>query len=155
MTGWRVGYLLAEARVIEEILKIHDPSVIAAPHASQIAALTALEGPQDCVSGFLAELDERRQIALAALDGLAPFFSYQAPTSAYYVFPRFTDPGVDATDFALRLLEEAGVVTIPGDAFGPAGRGHLRLCFCAETWEIRESFERLGCYLEECGLAER
>jgi aminotransferase len=143
MTGWRVGYLRAEAGLIQEIMKIHDASVITAPRISQKAALAAITGPQDCVAYFREELDRRRVLTCARLDALSSLFEYHRPTGAYYVFPRIKGEHVDPMAFALRLLHEAKVVAVPGSAFGPSGRAHLRLCFAVSPDEIVQSFDRI------------
>lgn len=146
MTGWRVGYLIAEAGLIHEILKIHDASVITAPRVSQQAALAAITGPQECVTYFREELHRRRHMACARLDALAEMFEYHRPTGAYYVFPRIKIPNTDPMQFALRLLREAKVVTVPGTAFGPAGHSHLRMCFAVPPGDIEESFDRIEAF---------
>jgi len=143
MTGWRVGYLRAEAGLIQEILKIHDATVVTAPRVSQMAALAALKGPQDCVQEFRSEFAFRRDLMCSRLDRMGRIFSYQQPNGAYYILPRINIPGVDSFDFALRLLYEAKVVTTPGDAFGPAGSGHLRLCFAVTSEAINQAFDRM------------
>lgn len=143
MTGWRVGYLCAEPGIIQEILKIHDATVVTAPGISQHAALAALRGPQDCVEEFRSELAERRELMCKRLDRLQQMFSYSKPEGAYYILPKIKIANVNSFDFALKLLYEAKVVTTPGDAFGPAGSGHLRLCFCVMPEEINEAFDRL------------
>jgi aminotransferase len=143
MTGWRVGYLRAEGGLIQEILKIHDATVVTAPRISQLAALAAIRGPQECVAGFRSELSLRRELMCNRLDRLEQMFSYQKPNGAYYILPRINVSGVNSFDFALRLLYEAKVVTTPGDAFGPAGNCHLRLCFSVTGESITEAFDRL------------
>lgn len=143
MTGWRVGYLCAEPGLIQEILKIHDATVVTAPRISQHAALAALRGPQDCVEEFRSELAQRRELTCRRLDRLQQMFSYNKPDGAYYILPKIKIANVNSFDFALKLLYEAKVVTTPGDAFGPAGSGHLRLSFSVMPEEINEAFERL------------
>lgn len=142
MTGWRVGYLCAEAGLVQEILKVHDASVVSAPRISQLAALAALQGPQESTQYFRDELKRRRDLMCSRLDSL-DIFEYHQPEGAYYIFPRIKLPDADAFKFALRLLNEAKVVVIPGDAFGPSGRQHVRLCFAVDVEEITESFDRL------------
>lgn len=143
MTGWRVGYLCAEPGLIQEVLKIHDSTVVTAPRVSQLAALAAIRGPQDCVENFRSEFTSRRELTCARLDKVRQLFSYNKPEGAYYILPRINLPGVNSFEFALRLLYEAKVVTTPGDAFGPAGVDHLRLCFAGTEAEINESFDRI------------
>ena len=148
MTGWRVGYLCAERGLVEEILKIHDASVVTAPRVSQAAAIAALRGPQDCVAESCGILQRRRDLMCHRLDRLGEVFEYSKPNGSYYIFPRLVDTGIDSFEFALRLLREARVITIPGDAFGPYGKGHLRLCYAMADSEIEEAFNRLDQYFE-------
>lgn len=152
MTGWRVGYLCAEAGLIQEILKIHDATVVTAPRISQIAALAAIRGPQDCVEDFRSELSQRRELMCLRLDRLQQLFSYNKPEGAYYILPRINIPNVSSFDFALKLLYEAKVVTTPGAAFGPAGNNHLRLCFSVTREDINAAFDRLEEFAVSNGL---
>jgi aminotransferase len=158
MTGWRVGYMYASARMIDQVLKVHDAFAICAPTVSQYAALVALQatngrsGQGDKFIRHLVEtLDSRRTLTCERLDRLCGLFSYQKPKGAYYVFPRICLRGIDSTELALKLLYEAKVVTVPGSGFGPTGEGHLRLSFGATEKEIHEAFERIEAWAERYG----
>jgi aminotransferase len=148
MTGWRVGYVYCSEGLLDQIMKIHDAVAICAPALSQYAALAALEGPQDCVAEIRAVLQRRRDLACDRLNGLSEFFDYVRPRGAYYLMMRTKAPGVDSMTFALRLLHEARVITIPGAAFGPTGEHHLRISFGGSEAEIEEAFHRIGKWLE-------
>ncbi len=145
MTGFRVGYVYAKENIMKEILKVHDESSICAPTISQYAAYFALTGPQDCVETFKQEFAKRRELMCKRLDQLPDLFEYQKPMGAYYVFPKFKLP-MKSLDFSLRLLREAGVITIPGISFGLAGEGHIRLSFAGEETIINEAFDRIEKY---------
>jgi len=147
MTGWRVGYVYAPERLLDQIMKIHDAAAICAPSLSQHAALAALQGPQDCVAEICAALRTRRDLVCDRLDGLSEFFDYVKPQGAYYLMARYKIPGVSSMEFALRLLREARVVTIPGAAFGPAGENHIRLSFGGAEADINEAFDRIERWL--------
>lgn len=151
VTGWRVGYMYSSAGVIDQALKVHDAVSISAPTVSQVAALAALEGPQDCVTEMVAALKNRRDLMCGRLDELAPVFSYQKPDGAYYIFVRFNLPGFTSTDLALILLNEAKVITIPGHAFGPTGDSFIRLSFGGTEGEINEAFDRISDWLKAKG----
>ena len=149
MTGWRVGYMYACAPLIQQVLKVHDAFAICAPTVSQYAALAALkatngkDGPGDeSVRQLREALSCRREIVCRRLDKLADTFSYVKPSGGYYVFPRLP-AGVQSMDYAIRLLHEAKVITIPGAAFGPTGEGHIRMSFGAAEEELEEAFDRL------------
>lgn len=145
MTGFRVGYLYAKEEILKEILKVHDESTICAPTHSQYAALFALIGPQDYVEKFKEEFTKRRNLICQRLDRLPELFEYQKPMGAYYVFPKIKLP-MKSLEFSKKLLYEAGVITIPGIAFGLLGEGHVRLSFTGEETKINEAFDRIEEY---------
>lgn len=147
MTGWRVGYVYTSEGILDQMMKIHDALSICAPTISQIAALAALEGPQDCVGDIHAALAVRRNLICERLDRLDEWFEYVKPQGAYYLMARYRMPGVDSMTFALRVLREARVIGIPGAAFGPAGENHIRFSFGGTEDEINEAFDRIERWL--------
>jgi aminotransferase len=158
MTGWRVGYMYASARMIDQVLKVHDAFAICAPTISQYAALAALKatngrsGEGDkFIRQLMEALDSRRALTCERLDRLHRLFSYQKPRGAYYVFPQIALRGIGSTELALRLLYEARVITVPGSGFGPTGEGHIRLSFGATENEIQEAFDRMEAWAERFG----
>jgi aminotransferase len=150
MTGWRVGYVYAPERILDQIMKIHDAMAICAPSLSQHAAQAAIEGAQDCVMEIKAALQRRRDLVCERLTCLNEFFDYVKPQGAYYLMVRYKLPSVDSMTFALRLLHEARVITIPGAAFGPTGENHIRISFGGAESEINEAFDRMERWLPEC-----
>lgn len=142
MTGWRVGYVYAEAGVINQMLKIHDAFAVCAAAPSQYAALAALQGDQSVVQSFKEEFARRRNLMCARLDRLPDLFSCAKPQGAYYLFPKIVPP-IDDYAFAIRLLKETRVIVVPGGAFGPGGDGHVRLCFAMSEAAINEAFDRI------------
>ena len=150
MTGWRVGYMYASERIINQVLKVHDAFAICAPTISQYAALTALkatDGKQGEGDTFIQKLmnalDSRRQLICQRLDNLSQIFSYQKPKGAYYIFPKIMLEGINSMDMALKLLYEAKVITIPGNGFGPTGEGHIRLSYGGTEEQINRAFDRI------------
>lgn len=157
MTGWRVGFMYSSARIIKQVLKVHDAFAICAPTISQYAALAALratngkDGAGDkSVKELCAALWQRRDLVCKRLDALADMFSYVKPCGGYYVFPRI-NASEESIEFALRLLREARVITIPGAAFGPTGERHIRLSFGATEEELNEAFDRLDRHFHNKG----
>jgi aminotransferase len=139
MTGWRIGYLHADAHLVREILKVHDALVTCAPVVSQYAALAALEYGQTHIATFRHAFKERRDRTLEYLDALSHIFDYQKPEGAYFVFPRVKDTvrwARDSSRLAADILEKAKVALVPGIAFGPSGEAHLRLNFGREPSDI-------------------
>ncbi len=144
MTGWRVGWILAEEGIINQMLKVQDSFVICAPTISQVASLIALEESYEPTLRMVEEMKHRREIICARLDRLPGLFSYQKPQGAYYIFPKILPEEMqNSVDFCVRLLRESGVVTVPGSAFGPTGEGHIRMSYCFTREEINEALDRI------------
>jgi aminotransferase len=147
MTGWRIGYLHAEAEMLTQIKKAHIPLSICAPVVSQYAALAALKGSQDCVFQFKNHYLKTRNLMCSRLDRLREIFEVQKPGGSYLMFPKILlEAGKNSTEFCKKLLGEARVSTTPGVAFGPNGEGHLRLSFCVSEDEINKAFDRMEDY---------
>lgn len=149
LTGYRVGYAFSESGIIDHMLKVHDALAICAPAISQEAAIAALKGEQDSVKDFKEKLSSNRDLMCEKLDSLK-VFSYQKPQGAYYILAKynvFTE--LNSFDFTLKMLQEAHVITIPGEAFGPGGEGHIRFSFACSPEEIEEGFNRLEKWLKK------
>ena len=142
MTGWRVGYACAPAEVIEQMMKIHQYTVMCVPTAAQYAALEALKNGEADVQRMVKEYDERRRFMWKRFNdmGLHCF----EPRGAFYCFPNITSTGMNDEQFAERLLLEEKVVTVPGSAFGERGRGHVRACYATSLEKIEEAGERIA-----------
>lgn len=147
MTGWRVGYVYASEGILDHLMKIHDAMAICAPTVSQYAALAALEGPQDCVAEIRKALSRRCDLICERLRGMAEHFEFVKPRGAYYLMARYKKEGVDSMSFALRLLYEARVITVPGSAFGPTGEGHVRMSFGGADAAIEDACDRIEKWL--------
>jgi len=142
MTGWRIGYVAAERRLISQMSKLHYYTVLCASTIAQKAAYAALNGSQDCVREMLQEYARRRGVVLQALkeiDGI----SYVPPKGAFYVFPNISKFSKNDEAVAETLIREFSVATVPGSGFGRAGGGHLRLSYSVSLPEIREGLKRL------------
>ncbi len=152
MTGYRVGYTIAEPGMIRAMLKVHDATIVSAPRPSQIAALAALEGDQACVTELRQTLQDRRDVMCSELDTMTQWLTYVQPEGSYYVFPKLASKllavGTDV-DLAVRILKEAKVSVVPGSAFGNYGDGHLRLCFGATPETITKGMTRLHNWLQK------
>jgi aspartate/methionine/tyrosine aminotransferase len=147
MTGWRIGYMVAEKKLSATLRKLHYYATLCSSAISQKAAVAALTGPQDCVQEMVSEYKRRRELVLHELGKIKSLF-YTKPKGAFYVFPNFS--GYEKSDRALAssLLNEARVVTAPGSGFGKAGEGHLRISYSASYEQIKEGMERIRKYLK-------
>jgi aspartate/methionine/tyrosine aminotransferase len=143
MTGWRVGYLIANPHLCDEAIKIQDAMIICAPVISQRAVEAAIRDNWHYITGFHEEL-RRRRTALQAALGRIPALHWEMTGGGFFAFVRV--PGqFDSAQLASSILERAHVVTIPGASFGRCGEGYLRLSYGAVTVdELTEACDRLG-----------
>lgn len=175
MTGFRIGFVVANEKIINQIFKIHNHSNICVSSFSQFAAFYALQDEfhkdfEILQKNFL----QKREIAVERMDKLPKFFKYQPPQGAYYLFPEIKfqnfrkrkiseylkakirekmksiDGKLKSPDFefCLELLYGAKVLTIPGIIFGPQGKNHLRISFGGKIEQINDGFDRIEEYLK-------
>jgi aminotransferase len=91
---------------------------------------------------MVAEYDRRRRLLVDGLNGLG--LDTFEPRGAFYAFPRITSTGLSADAFTERLLTEERVAVVPGDAFGPSGAGHVRMCYATSYEQLEEALRRIG-----------
>ncbi len=155
VTGWRVAWAVASPEITAAIRKVHDFLTVGAPHPMQIAGAAALRMPPAFYEGLTADYTERRDVMTTALRGAG--FEGVAPEGAYYVMvniDRFRRDGEDDTAFALRLVNEAGVASVPGSSFyNPPSLGHdmIRFCFCKRRETLEEAGRRLKAWAQKQG----
>src|SRR4029077_191311 len=145
MTGWRLGYALAPAPIINAMTKLQSQSTSSTAHMVQMAALAAVTGPQDCVEKMKKDYVQLRDLTLGHLS-LIPGVTCVKPEGAFYVYPNVSaycgKSGItSAGEVAKRLLHEAHVVTVPGEAFGT--RDHIRSSYATSATEIELGLERV------------
>ncbi|MFQ5554384.1 MAG: pyridoxal phosphate-dependent aminotransferase [Acidimicrobiia bacterium] len=143
MTGWRVGYAIAPAAVVDEMEKLMEHMVSGVTAVAQRAALAAITMPQGPVTSMVAEYAARRRIVfegLNAIDGV----SCLEPEATFYAFPNISGVGPSSWDFARDLVREERVAVVPGPVFGPGGEGYVRLSFAAATTQLEEGLERFA-----------
>jgi len=142
MTGWRVGYTVAPPAVIDEMEKLMEHMVSGVTAVAQRAALAAIEGSQDCVRDMVAIYDKRRHVVydgLNSIDGIRCL----KPESTFYAFPNISSFGLSSWDFAKYLVKEHKVAVVPGNIFGKAGEGYVRLSFAASIEQLEEGIARI------------
>ncbi|MSP80832.1 MAG: pyridoxal phosphate-dependent aminotransferase [Rhodospirillales bacterium] len=146
MTGWRLGCGIWPPAWVETAtrLAINSHSCVNAP--TQWAGIAALQGPQDAVATMVRAFDERRRAIVPALNQL-PGVRCVEPGGAFYAFPNIEDTGMDSRTLQDRLLDEAGVATIAGTAFGSAGEGFIRVSYAASLPRIQEALARIRAFL--------
>ena len=133
MMGWRVGFMLADASVCEQAVKVQDAMIICAPAISQMAAEAAVRESWTYPLSFHDAMRERRRI-LAEAVAAVPRLHWTPTRGGVFAFAR-VEGCDDSTQLSHALLEQAHVVTIPGAAFGASGEGYLRLSYGYATPE--------------------
>ncbi|MCL4540758.1 MAG: pyridoxal phosphate-dependent aminotransferase [Chloroflexi bacterium] len=143
MTGWRLGYGVFPKPLVPHIVRLMINSNSCTATFTQIAGLTALTGPQDCVVTMMAEFAERRAAIVEGLRGI-PGWECLMPQGAFYAFPRVAGLGGTSQELADFFLREAGVALLSGASFGAAGEGYLRLSYANDLSHLREAVHRLA-----------
>lgn len=146
MTGWRLGFAVAPKPVTDMIARFMTNCNSCTATFTQIAGIAAVEGPQDEAEAMVSEFRKRRDLIVAGLNEL-PGVSCRVPGGAFYVFPNTTDTGLRSAELASRLLQEAGVATLSGTAFGAHGEGYLRLSYANSQENIARALESFGTFL--------
>ncbi|MGH9488812.1 MAG: pyridoxal phosphate-dependent aminotransferase [Terriglobales bacterium] len=149
MTGWRIGYLLAPRALVDPIISLQSQSTGNPTTFAQAGAVAALTGPQDAVGAMLAAYRRRRDTLIAGLNQLEGVHCH-LPQGAFYAFANVHDllqrVHLEApAALCQRLLEQAGLVSVPGEAFGSPS--HLRFSFAAADAVLAEALRRLKTFL--------
>jgi aspartate aminotransferase len=149
MTGWRIGYTLGPAELIQALIKLQSQSTSNPTSIAQYAALAAMTGPMDSVPLMLAEYTRRRQRIVEGLRAISGV-TCEWPGGAFYAFPNVMahlaggthqPMAGNCTDLARLLLDNARVAVVPGAAFGAPG--YLRLSYATSIERIEEGLRRL------------
>ena len=145
LTGWRVGYLVAQPTFIEEALKVQDAMLVCAPVISQKAALGGLQEPGHTLSHRREILDQRRRLLIERLAEI-PQLAWHPTHGAYFAFVR-AEGCTDSVELARDILDTVHVVTVPGSVFGRSAEGYLRLSYgSVEPADLDEACSRLSRY---------
>ncbi|MFW5836645.1 MAG: pyridoxal phosphate-dependent aminotransferase [Desulfovibrionaceae bacterium] len=150
MPGLRAGYTLAHADLIKACAKLQGQSTSNVSTTAQWAALAAIQGPYDHIESMLEDLVQRRDMAMGVINAW-PQVRCPAPEGAFYLFPvleaYLSDEVPDTTALCTRLLEEAGVATVPGAAFGDPRC--IRLSYAVSDDTLRTALDRIQRFLSK------
>src|SRR5881227_702281 len=142
MTGWRLGYTVAPARIVPALDLMAVNSYTCVAEFSQYAAIEALKDTEGATPRMVAEFARRRERFVRDLNRV-PGFRCLPPDGAFYAWVNISDTGVSAEEICRIMLEEAGVAAIPGAAFGPGGREFVRFSFASSIATLNEAVERI------------
>ena len=153
MTGYRIGFSRASVAYTKIASKMQEPFVSCGTGFSQLGAVAALEGPQECVMEMTAAYKRRRDIALGVLreNGLYRY----TPGGAFYVLVDVSASGMDSHDVALALIREKRVAVAPGSTFGLLSAGQVRVSVASKDEDVREGVRRICEFVKERAAAKR
>lgn len=147
MTGWRLGYALAPAQIMEQMVKLHQFAIMSSPTTSQYAAVSALKNGNSDVMEMRLAYDRRRRFLLHEMERLEiPCFE---PRGAFYIFPDITESGMSSEEFATELLKEEKVAVVPGSAFGDCGEGFIRISYAYSIEELKAALARIEAFMKK------
>ncbi|MBQ9155668.1 MAG: aminotransferase class I/II-fold pyridoxal phosphate-dependent enzyme [Eubacterium sp.] len=146
MTGWRLGYAAGPELIMEQMIKIHQFAIMAAPTTSQYAGVEALTNGLEDVEEMRESYNQRRRFLMHAFKemGLKCF----EPRGAFYMFPSIKEFGLTSDEFATRFLKEEKVAVVPGTAFGDCGEGFLRISYAYSIDELKVALAKLKKFVE-------
>lgn len=146
MTGWRLGFGIMAEPLAKHMAALMNNSNSCTATFVQKAGEAALLGPQAEVASMVDEFHVRRDLVVAGLNAI-PGVCCGRPAGAFYAFPNIVVPGMTSAQLADRLLDEAGVVTLPGTAFGAEGEGYIRLSYANSQAQLSEGLRRIAAFL--------
>ncbi|WP_223067328.1 aminotransferase A [Paenibacillus caui] len=141
MTGWRIGFTLAPAEITRHMVKVHQYNVTCASSISQYAALEALTAGFDDALPMKEAYRFRRDYVYDRLTAMG--LPLVKPEGAFYLFPSIEHLGMKSMDFALKLLDEAGLAVVPGSAFSEYGEGYIRISYAYSMEVLEQGMNRL------------
>ena len=148
MTGWRMGYGVMPAWLVESVNKLMVNSNSCTASFTQRAGIAALDGPQDEAEAMIAEFKARRDLFVVGLNQL-PGFRCALPEGAFYAFPNIEGTGIASKELADKFLYEAGVACLDGACFGEYGKGYLRFSYANSRENLQEALERMKKWLSK------
>ncbi len=140
MTGWRIGFAVGNKPVLAGLGKVKSNLDSGVFQAVQVAGITALQSDDQLTDGLRKVYQERRDVLVPGLKKLG--LAVDTPTAAFYVWIA-VPKGHTSTSFTAHLLEKAGLVTTPGNGFGQAGEGYIRMTLTTPKERLAEAVERI------------
>lgn len=147
MTGWRLGYAVVPPDVASPVEKLMLNCNSCTCTFVQHAGIEALTGTQEHVRRMLGEFAARREVVVAGFNAIRGL-RCPRPAGAFYAFVNIQETGLDSSAFQTRLLEDAGVATLPGSCFGAQGEGYVRVSYASSRECLREALEKIAALAE-------
>ena len=142
MTGWRLGWGVWPKNLIEHVFKFCVNNHSCVNTAAQYGAIAALDGPEDHLKDMMKEFSVRRKLMVEGLRNLKGI-DCNLPGGSFFAFPNVAGTGMNGEEFSSKCLNEAGVATIPGTAFGKYATDHVRFNFATSRENISKALEKI------------
>lgn len=143
MTGWRIGQMIAPEEIIKVVQQINENVVFTAPSISQRGAIYALRNREAIQATFVDEYKNRVLYAAKRINEI-PWMSVREPEGTFYLFINIQKTGLSSEEVTQKILEEAKVLSIPGNAFGTYGEGYIRIACTVGIPELEKAFDRIA-----------
>lgn len=143
MTGWRIGYIVAPKYLIDAMEKINENNVFTAPSVSQRAMLHALRN-RKAIQPKLFNIFKERVFYTYERICQTKNMSVLPPRGTFYLFPSIKKTGLSSQEVAMKILDEAHVLVIPGNGFGNSGEGYIRIACTVDIDTLGEAFDRIN-----------
>lgn len=148
MTGWRVGYAIGPAEIIDKVGLLSQTIVSCVPPFLQDACVTALKNRKVFAKKYFNEYKKLREVICSQLERI-PELQFEWPQGAFYIFIDVSKTGMDGDEFSEYLMQNEGVVVCPGSGFGPSGKNYIRICYAKEKEVLLEGCKKITHAIEK------
>ena len=148
MTGWRIGYVLANKDIVANMTKLQENVCACAPLPSQYAAIEALSGKEDYSANMKSIFSERRDALVAGINSISGL-SCTPPDATFYLMVDISQTGLKSFDFACKLLESVHVAVVPGVTYGHSCDNYVRIAFTKKVEVIKAGVERIAAFMSK------
>ena len=148
MTGWRIGYVLANKEIVANMTKLQENICACAPLPSQYAAIEALSSKEDYSANMKSIFSERRDALVSGINSIKGL-SCTPPDATFYLMVDISKTGLKSFDFACKLLESVHVAVVPGVTYGQSCDNYVRIAFTKNVDVIKQGVERIGRFMSQ------
>ena len=148
MTGWRIGYVLANKEIVANMTKLQENICACAPLPSQYAAIEALSSKEDYSANMKSIFSERRDALVSGINSIKGL-SCTPPDATFYLMVDISKTGLKSFDFACKLLESVHVAVVPGVTYGRSCDNYVRIAFTKNVDVIKQGVERIATFMSQ------
>ena len=148
MTGWRIGYVLANKEIVANMTKLQENICACAPLPSQYAAIEALNSKEDYSANMKSIFSERRDALVSGINSINGL-SCTPPDATFYLMLDISKTGLKSFDFACKLLESVHVAVVPGVTYGQSCDNYVRIAFTKNVDVIKQGVERIATFMSQ------